>query len=122
MSEATASSEASVADQPVTVWPGEKLYGLGRKMLMLCFFGIFLLIAHQRFFTGYLRSKPKLIMLMIIAPFVVVGGCCCLIGWWQMKLAGAFVRPGVAEEQVEQKRERRRREESDLLPWQRRDR
>jgi hypothetical protein len=101
-------------------WPGFKLYEVGRKILMASFFVIFLLIAHQKFFTGYRRSKVKLVLLMCVAPFVLAGGICCLVGWWQMELSGAFAGGGLEKERKERDRERRRRkEESNLLPWQR---
>lgn len=110
-------------------WQGESLYEGGRRALMLCFFAIFVLIAHQKLFGGYQRSKAKLIVLMCLAPVVLLGGLCCFIGWWRMKLAGAFVRPEIVEPSepdepvVEERRSRRRREEdAELLPWQRRDR
>lgn len=102
-------------------WPGQKAYELGRRTLMLCFLAVFCLIAHQKFFTGYVRSKEKLILLMGVAPFVLAGGILCFVGWWRMRAAGAFVAPKVAEEVRRRESQRRReRAEADLLPWQRR--
>lgn len=101
-------------------WPGQTLNDVGRRMLMLCFLVLFLLIAHQKFFTGYVRSQEKLILLMGLMPFVVTGGVCSVIGWWRMRRAGAFAHPGVKEEAEERRHRRRRhREEAELLPWQR---
>lgn len=88
--------------------------------MMLSFMAIFLLIAHQKFFTGYLRSKEKLIVLMIIAPFVILGGVCAFVGWWRMRSAGAFASAGIKEEKIARERSRRReRRDAELLPWQR---
>ena len=105
------------------VWPGEVLYETGRKLLMISFFTIFLLIAHQKFYTGYLHSKGKLVALMCVAPFVIGGGFCCVIGWWRMKLTGGFDGPATeVEEEEKRKIRRQRRDADDLLPWQRRPR
>ena len=88
---------------------------------MLCFLVVFCLIAHQKFFTGYLRSKEKLIMLMGVAPFVLAGGVLCFVGGARMRAAGAFARPKLTEEVRRREAQRRReRAEADLLPWQRR--
>jgi len=107
--------------QGARAWPGDRLYRLGRQILMFSFLALFLLIAHQKFFTGYRRSKEKLMILMIIGPFVPVGGVCAFAGWWRMRSAGAFSRRSVAEEGEQRERERRRqRQDAELLPWQRR--
>lgn len=109
------------------LYPGEKLYENSRRVLFLVFFSVFLLTAHQHFFTPLQRSKTKLIILLCLLPFLLIGGLCCAIGWWKMRLAGAFNSAEKDEDQGESgsgRRQGRRRERGDgleRLPWQRRD-
>mgnify|MGYP001354241893 CR=1 FL=1 len=114
-----------------SLFPGERLYGASRRVLFLCFFAVFILTAHQHLFAGHQRSKIKLIILMCLAPLVIGSGLCALIGWWQMRRAGAFPQSTAVEaegqenknEKSDKKRSHRRerRDGSELLPWQRRE-
>lgn len=109
------------------LYPGEKLYENSRRVLFLVFFSVFLLTAHQHFFTPLQRSKTKLIILLCLLPFLLIGGLCCAIGWWKMRRAGAFKQTKDDDGRGDSDRDRRqrgRREREDgleRLPWQRRD-
>jgi len=115
-----------VSTEVVALYPGEKLYEYSRRVLFLVFFSVFLLTAHQHFFTPLQRSKTKLIILLCLLPFLLIGGLCCAIGWWKMRLAGAFKQSDKDDGKGEAGGDRRqsRRERGDgleRLPWQRRD-
>jgi len=115
-----------VSTEVVALYPGEKLYEYSRRVLFLVFFSVFLLTAHQHFFTPLQRSKTKLIILLCLLPFLLIGGLCCAIGWWKMRLAGAFKQSDKDDGKGESGGDRRqsRRERGDgleRLPWQRRD-
>lgn len=131
MADETQSNDGATAkDAPLPQsFPGERLYENSRRVLFLCFFTVFLLTAHQHFFTPLQRSKTKLIMLLCILPFLVIGGLCCAFGWWKMRRAGAFRTTHSDRKERsssggrgEGKRRRDHGDDLELLPWQRRDR
>ncbi len=128
MADEPTSADAGTNAVNADLYPGEKLHENSRRVLFLCFFALFILTAHQHFFTPLQRSKTKLIILLCLLPVLLVAGLCCAIGWWQMRRAGAFKSEGPERDQGEdsgrsgKKRRRDRGDGPELLPWQRRER